>query len=121
MGLIALLAGTATAGCGVLVVLTLIDLVRDRQPGRVFLVVAGLVTVVLAVLTVAVTVRLVEADSDVNPITFVGYHVVATAALPAAVLWAAGERTRAGVAVLLIAALVVPILLLRAAQVWSGG
>ena len=48
-----------------------------------------------------------------------GYLLGALLFLPLATLWALGERTRGGTAVLVVAGLVLPVLVLRIQQVWT--
>jgi hypothetical protein len=66
-------------------------------------------------------VQLVTGDHDVPAFTFVGYLVGALLILPVGTLWALAEPTRSGTAVLVVATLVVPVLILRLEQVWAGG
>jgi Kef-type K+ transport system membrane component KefB len=63
--------------------------------------------------------RLRGEHGDVNVAAYVGYLVGSLMILPAAFLWSAGERTRAGTGVLLVAVIVVPVLFLRLNQLWS--
>ena len=53
-------------------------------------------------------------------VTYVGYLIGALLILPLGWLWAASEKTRAGSAVLLVAVLLVPFLLLRMHDIWVG-
>src|SRR5690606_31852853 len=96
---------------------TVVGLVRDRPYGRAVLVLAALVEVVLLVHLVLGAVRL-AGDTEVSAFTYAGYLVGVLLVLPAAVWWAAAERTRAGTAVMLIAALLVPFLLVRTHDIW---
>jgi hypothetical protein len=56
----------------------------------------------------------------VNVPAYVGYLVGALLILPVGFLWSAGERTRAGTGVLLVAVLVVPVLFLRLHELWGA-
>jgi hypothetical protein len=51
---------------------------------------------------------------------FVAYLVAAVLVLPIGVLWALAESSRWGAGVLAVACLVIPVLVLRLDQVWSG-
>lgn len=65
-------------------------------------------------------VRLGGGHAGVNVAAYVGYLVGSLVILPVAFLWSAGERTRAGTGVLLVAVAVLPVLFLRLHQLWSG-
>jgi len=51
---------------------------------------------------------------------FVGYLLAIVAIPPAAAAWAWGERTRSGTAVLAVAFLIMPVMVIRVQQVWAG-
>ena len=95
--------------------------VRDRSADG-FLV--GLVAVLfvgtLAQLVYGI-VRLPDADGDVNEVVFVLYLLGLVATPPVAAWWARGEPSRAGAGVVVVAALLVPFLLLRLDTLWGGG
>ena len=55
-----------------------------------------------------------------DPIVFLSYLVVVLAAGPATVWWGAGEPGRWGTGVVAVAGLVIPVLLVRLQQVWTG-
>jgi hypothetical protein len=65
--------------------------------------------------------QLVSGGRDVDGAVFVGYLLGCVVFLPLATVWALGERTRGGTAVLVVAGLVLPVLVVRIQQVWSGG
>lgn len=58
--------------------------------------------------------------ADVNRLTFIGYLGAALLVPPAAALWSAGERSRAGTAIYAAIGLVVPFLVLRLFQIWTA-
>ncbi|HET6562931.1 MAG TPA: hypothetical protein VFG72_13730 [Marmoricola sp.] len=96
-------------------------MVVDRKPtlwllGGLVLLEAG-----LFVQLVVGVVQLVAGDQDVVAFTFVGYLVGILLILPLGTLWALAEPTRSGTAVLVVATLVVPFLILRLEQVWTAG
>lgn len=62
----------------------------------------------------------VRTDAEVSGPVFVGYLLSLAVIPPAAWWWARGEPSRAGTAVLLVAALVVPVLLLRLDSIWDA-
>jgi hypothetical protein len=55
----------------------------------------------------------------VNVAAYLGYLIGALLVLPIGFVWSAGERTRSGTAVLLVAVLVLPVLSLRLHDLWS--
>lgn len=63
--------------------------------------------------------QLVSGDRDVNAVVFVGYLLSTLVFLPLATLWALGERSRGGTAVLIAAGLVLAVLVVRVEQVWT--
>lgn len=65
-------------------------------------------------------VKLVGTDHDVNAPSFVGYLVGGVLMLPAGVLWANGEKSRAGTGVLVVVLLATAALVLRLDQLWNG-
>ena len=65
-------------------------------------------------------VQMVGSDRDFARAEFVGYLFACLVVLPAAFLWARGERSRAGLVVIAVAYLLLPILILRVQQVWAG-
>jgi hypothetical protein len=108
--------------CLVAAVWVCVLIARDESPGQrtewlMLLVEAGfLVNLVLGL------VRLGTDDhAGVSVVTWVGYLVASVLLLPVAYLWSASERSRGGTAVLLVALLVLPFLLVRLDQVWSLG
>lgn len=96
-------------------------LVADRVPGGLMLIGVFLLTIGLLVGLFVGIVAVAQPGNDVNKLSYLGYLGIAVVTPPAASLWAAEERTRAGTAVYVAAGLVVAFLLLRAGQVWSAG
>jgi hypothetical protein len=85
-----------------------------RPPDRVQLIGTGLVTLSVIVLVVSVIPRWDPAD----PVTFVAYTVTALLLPAAAWVLARLEPTRYGSLIVGVAALIVPVLILRMGQVW---
>lgn len=73
----------------------------------------------LAQLVVGI-VQLTGTERDVSGVIFIGYLVGLLLVLPVGALWALAERSRWGAGALAVACLVVPILELRAYQVWTA-
>jgi hypothetical protein len=51
---------------------------------------------------------------------FIAYLVVSLLVLPLGLFWALAEKSRWGTAVLLVAALAVPVVVVRLQQLWDG-
>lgn len=96
--------------------------VRDQSPGQrtEWLLVALEAGFVLNLLLGLVRLG-IDDHAGVSVVTWVGYLLASVVLLPIGYLWAASERSRSGTAVLLVAVLVLPFLLLRLDQVWSFG
>jgi hypothetical protein len=108
-------------GAGLLLaVLATAFVVLDRPIGRVLLVALAVLEAGLLVQTVLGMVELAGTDRDVNGWVFVGYLLGTLLFVPVAAFSALGERSRAGTSVLIVVGLVVPVLVLRAQQVWDG-
>ena len=111
----------AGAGCAVAAVWTVVLLVRDRTPDRWLLNLLVAVEVLLLVLLVLGVVRALGsgAPEELPVVEYVGYLLGTVLLLPAGVVWSAGERTRGGTAVLLVAVLLVPFMFLRLSDIWT--
>ncbi len=92
----------------------------DRLPSRALLVGGVLLELLLIGLLIGGVVQMVGTDQDLARAEFVGYLLGLVLILPAAAAWARGERSRSGTAVLAVAFLVVPIMVVRVQQVWAG-
>jgi hypothetical protein len=57
-------------------------------------------------------------DDTRSTVTFIGYLVGASIVLPVGVAWSIVDRTRWGPGVIAVAALVLPVLILRLQQIW---
>jgi hypothetical protein len=98
----------------------LVLVVRDKGVDLALLIGACVVSVaVIAQLVVGVA-QLVGSDRDISRATFVGYLVGAVLIPPVAVAWAVGEKGRYGSAVLLVAFLMIPAMVLRLHNIWVG-
>lgn len=99
---------------------TLVCVIRDRLPG--WYVVGALGVLELALLVVCVTglVQLATTDHQVDGATFAGYLLAMLVLVPAGALWALVERTRFGTAVIILACLSIPVMTMRAQQIWDA-
>ena len=112
---------TLYALSGLLALLALGYVVLGRLPDN--LLVGGLALLELGLLVQAVIgfVQIFTADRDLPVFTFVGYLLGVLVILPVGFLWAIGEKSRSGTAVLVVAIGVVPVLVLRLEQIWAAG
>ena len=115
MGVIQVIAG---ALCGVLALVAVAGLVTGRPFGRAVIVLASAIELVLIVHLVAGVGQLLGTDA-VPVVTYLGYLIGVLIVLPAAVMWASVELSRAGPAVILLATLTVGFLLLRTHDIWA--
>jgi hypothetical protein len=101
----------------------LVACARHEAPTRRLFVGLAVVGVVVAVQVVIAAVRLIGGagpDGETNIVTFVGYMLTTLLLPPAGYVLARMEPTRWGSGLIGAAAIVVPVLLLRMQQVWSG-
>jgi hypothetical protein len=99
----------------------LVLLLLTRPVGKPWLLGAlALIEIGLMTLAVGGFVRLAMTARDVPAITFIGYLLAGVVILPVAVWWSLSERSRWGIGVLLIGCLVLPVIIVRMNQVWSG-
>jgi hypothetical protein len=96
--------------------------VRDRTPDRILLnVLAVLELGLVAHLVVGIVRVTTDAPAEASTWEYIGYLAGVTLFVPAGVVWSAGEKTRGGTGVLLVAVLLVPFMFLRLADIWAGG
>ena len=108
--ILALLLALVAAGYAVL---------ARKLPRWVYVLVA-LVEVAVLWLTVVCVVSWVGGTGPADPVVFLSYLAVVVAAAPGAAWWGAAEPGRWGGGVVAIAAVVLPVLVLRLEQVWTG-
>ena len=94
--------------------------VLNRPPGRALLVAGAVLEVLLLAFLVGGIVQMAGAEQDLARAEFVGYLLACAAVLPAAYWWVRGETSRAAAGVLAVILVVLPILVVRAQQVWAG-
>lgn len=106
---IALLAAAATGIC----------VVRNRLPG--WPTVIGLLVLEAALLVAVIVniIALIRTELAVDGLALIGYLIVVVLIVPAGVLWAFVNRTRYGVAAIVIVCLAVPVMLIRTQQIWE--
>lgn len=106
--------------CAALLVWLVVLIVADRLPDDYLYAALALVEVGLLAQLVVGLVKVSGDHGGVNVAAYVGYLVGSVLILPAGFLWSAGERTRAGTGVLLVAVFVIPVLFLRLHQLWGA-
>ena len=72
------------------------------------------------VLAVGGIVQMIGTDRDFARVEFVGYLLLSPMIPIGSWLWTRGDRTRIGSAIVMVVGLVMPVLVLRIQQVWSG-
>ncbi|EHK89191.1 hypothetical protein ACWGRK_04150 [Saccharomonospora azurea] len=92
----------------------------NRPPTRSLLFGLAGVEALLAVQVVISVVLLIAGERPGSMLTFLAYLVGALLVLPLGTVWALAERTRSSTAVLGVACITVPVLILRMYQVWEG-
>ena len=105
--------------CGVVALWLVVLIVLDRLPGDWLLGALILIEVGLVAQLVIGLVQVFGDHGDLNVAAYIGYLVGTLLVLPIGFVWSAGERTRSGTAVLLVAVLTVAFLFVRLHQLWS--
>ncbi len=77
-------------------------------------------TALFLVFAVGGIIQMAVSDRDFARLEFVGYLVLSPLIPLGAWWWVRGDTTRAGSAILLVVALVMPVLVIRIQQVWAG-
>lgn len=109
-----------TASAVVIAMWSFLLTIRDRPPERPLLFGLAVVEALLAVQVVIAIVLLIAGERPENLLTFIAYLVGSLLVLPLGTIWALAERTRSSTAVLGIACVTVPVLVLRLYQIWEG-
>ena len=104
----------------VVVVLSLVAAIRDREPDWWIVGTLGLVELGLIVQLVVGLIALARTNRDVSGVPFTAYLIGSVLVPPAAFIWAATERTRWGTAVLAVGGVAVIALEFRLAQIWGS-
>ena len=114
--------GTAVTVAGLLCAAwCLVPVLRDRAVDASHWSALAIVQALVAAEVVAAAVHLVRGAHPHQYVTFIGYVIALFLVLPLAVLLARLEPTRWGALIVTVGALVVPVLILRVNQLWSGG
>jgi hypothetical protein len=114
--------GTVVTVAGlVLAAWCLVPVLRDRRAGRTHWAGAVLLEALVVAQVAVVIWHLAGGTHPRQYLTFVGYLVALLITMPLAGVLARLEPTRWGALILAIGAVVVPVLVLRLGQLWSGG
>jgi hypothetical protein len=105
--------------CAVTFVVVVVQIVRNRPSSNAVDLLFLLIELGLLVQLVVGIVRATDAPAGVSVPTYVGYLIGSLLVPPAAWIWSQAERSRGGLAVLLVALLLVPFLFLRLHQIWT--
>jgi hypothetical protein len=109
-----------SALCTVAALGLVVLIVCDRVPGTLTFVALATLEAGLVVQLVIGLGRVFGDHGDLSVAAYVGYLVGALLILPIGFAWSAGERTRSGTAVLLVAVLALPVLFLRLHDLWAA-
>ena len=103
-----------------LAVVTGVLALLDRKLPRWVLVLVALLEVALLVMLVQCVIAWVGGNGPADPVVFLAYLIVVLVAAPGTVWWGAAEPGRWGTGVVCIAGLLIPVLVVRLQQVWTG-
>jgi hypothetical protein len=94
--------------------------VRNQIPREPHVIGAGVVEVLLLIqLIIAIMMMIVDGRPDQLAV-FIAYLIFALLVLPLGLFWALAEKSRWGTTVLAVAALLVPVMVVRLQQLWEG-
>lgn len=114
--------GTAVTVAGLLAAAwCLVPFIRDRTIGATHWSALAVVQALVTAEVVTAVVHLVRGAHPYHYVTFIGYVIALFLVLPLAMLLAWMEPTRWGALIVTVGAVVVPVLILRVDQLWSGG
>lgn len=111
----------ATSGAGLaLALVALIGWRAGRGPGAWEFTVGAVAEVVVLALAVTTWVSMAIGHRVSSPVEYVGYAIVTSLVIPAALWWGRLDRSRWGSLVVVVGGLVVAILAVRMHQVWAA-
>jgi hypothetical protein len=93
---------------------------RNRVPGVPLAVGGAVLEALLFGFVVGGIVQMVGSHRTFARAEFVGYLLACVIIPPAAAVWGSGEKTRSGTAVVAVAFLIMPVMVIRVQQVWAG-
>ena len=92
----------------------------NRPPGALLLAGGAVLEALLIGFLVGGLAQMAGSDREFARAEFVMYLLACVAIPPAAAAWGWEERSRAGTAVLALAFLIMPVMVIRVQQVWAG-
>jgi hypothetical protein len=92
----------------------------NRAPGRTLWAALGLLEALLVAFLVGGVVQMAGSDRDFARAEFVLYLLACAAVVPLAAWWIRDEKSRAAAGVLAVVLLVLPVMIVRVQQVWTG-
>jgi hypothetical protein len=106
--------------CALVALVLVFHMVRDEQTGNVGF--FGLVAIEIGLVVQLEwgVVRVAGDHAGVSVGAYLAYLIGGLLILPVGFVWSASEKSRSGTAVLLVAVLAVPVLLLRLHDIWAG-
>lgn len=113
-------AALAAAGWALVLVAADRPLLLDKPASGLLALLLVLIELGLLVQAAVGLVNLAGADHAVDGWSFAGYLLGAVVLLPLAVFWSLAERSRWGMAVVVVGALLVPVLILRLERIWTA-
>ncbi|WP_026877685.1 hypothetical protein [Jiangella gansuensis] len=99
----------------------LVAVVLGKPPREPYVIGAGVVELLILLQAVVAIVTMVVDGAPNELATFIGYLLMIVIILPLGLFWALAEKSRWGTSVLVVAALVIPVLVLRMQQIWDAG
>lgn len=99
----------------------LLAVARNQAPREPYVIGAGVVELLIVVQVVVAIVLIITDGAPDETATFVGYLLMNLIIVPLGLFWALAEKSRWGTSVLVVAALVVPVLVVRMQQIWDAG
>ena len=94
--------------------------IANRAPDRALLAASAVLEAMLVVFLVGGIVQMAGSDQALARAEFVGYLLACAAVIPVALWWVRDEKSRAAAGVLAVVFLVLPVLVIRVQQVWTG-
>jgi 4-amino-4-deoxy-L-arabinose transferase-like glycosyltransferase len=111
----------AVAVCSALVALwSFVQSARNKLPDNPLLIALAVLEVLLITQLVIGVVLLAGGERPGSMATYLAYLIGCLVVLPIGAFWALAERSRSSTAVLGIACLAIPVMVLRLNEVWSG-
>lgn len=111
----------AVAACSLAIaVWSFILVVKNRTPSGYLLIGLAAVEGLLVVQLLIAIAAMIIVGAPVHLATFIAYLVASVLTLPLGTMWALAERSRSSTAILGIAGITVPVLVLRLHEVWGA-